>query len=275
MKHSRSGPAGGPDIEGIIEILTRIYEEIRAIEADMGLLFGGGDFRPRIDYFHDAVRALMSGNDARLSVELLAYDARALAYVQAHPLLPVKQSGQSLSSATALATRKENALAPSGNRRAGREAKQHLSELYQQYGVLFTALFKPYADNDYRDRKDELDETVTQLNAALQAIRAGGKGAEAMIAQLDDPKLRTELLRLLVQKRQGEAAALLAEAAKRADRDIKEIEDAHLYYATAQLNLYETGRDMVKQLAAHGMNLAGRFVENAMQQARRDMGRQR
>jgi hypothetical protein len=47
-----------------------------------------------------------------------------------------------------------------------------------------------------------------------------------------------------------------------------------MQYASAQRGLFEDGKDIIKKLAAKGMNLAGRFVEEAMAAARgSDRGR--
>ncbi len=53
--------------ESIVQLLTRIYSDIRDIEEEFELLVGDNDFRPRIEYFHDAVRAFSAQdtNEAR------------------------------------------------------------------------------------------------------------------------------------------------------------------------------------------------------------------
>lgn len=220
--------------QGIIDVLTRIYEEIRGLELTHNLLFGGGDFRPRIDYFHDAVRAFSAGRPedyapgGRLCIEMLAYDVSALRYLASHPLSPVSRAGQPGAAGGELIDPKPGALS-SG--KPPRETKDKLSELYQHYGVLFAALLKPQADRDFKERTDRLNEMVEQAYA------------------------------------QGQQAA-----AQSADREIKAVDKAHLEYSSAQLGLYEEGKDIVKQLAAKGLNLAGRFVQNSMDQARRDTG---
>ena len=54
------------DQESIAQLLTRIYRDIFAIEEEFELLVGVDDFRPRIDYFHDAIRAFTSQDAAAL-----------------------------------------------------------------------------------------------------------------------------------------------------------------------------------------------------------------
>lgn len=262
------------ELKGVVDILTRLSLDIRALEEPLGLIFGGGDFRPRIEYFHDAVRAFTAQSPAdseaggRLCVERLAYDVKALRYLQAMPLASLTKDGKQLSPGTAL-------VAGSGGGKSAKDraAKQQLGELYQQYAVLFAALFKPAADTNYQDRLDEKNDLVEQLSSLMQFLDGNEQAAQNLIAHLEDPKLRAELLEMLRKGKTREAAARLKFAIKETDKDIKDLSNAHLDYASAQLALFEEGRDMVKKLAARGMNLAGRFVENAMAQASRDKSR--
>src|SRR5690606_15911414 len=82
--------------DSLIQLLTRIYLDIVAVETEFKLMTGEGDFRPRIEYFHDAVRAFSSQDPAhmqpggRLSVELLAYDVSCLRFLASMPLAPFK-----------------------------------------------------------------------------------------------------------------------------------------------------------------------------------------
>ncbi|MBV8940078.1 MAG: hypothetical protein JO089_09620, partial [Alphaproteobacteria bacterium] len=41
------------DCKPIVDLLTGLYVEIRDLETEYGLRLGEGDFRPRIEYFHD------------------------------------------------------------------------------------------------------------------------------------------------------------------------------------------------------------------------------
>ena len=44
-------------------------------------------------------------------------------------------------------------------------------------------------------------------------------------------------------------------------------------YALAQLGIFEGSKDLLKKMASQGMNLVGKFVENAMAESRKDIGR--
>lgn len=222
--------------ESLAALLSRIYHDILPMEEEYNLRVGEGDFRPRIEYFHDAVRAFTSGASAhreaggRLTVEWLAYDVGCLRYLIAMPLSSFTPHGATLSPQTALLKADGKPL-PSGPK-PDRVAKERLRELYQRYAVLFAAMLKPFADADYHDRIEDLNQEVAALHAARREA-----------------------------------------AAKEADREIAGIEKAHLEYAAAQLAIYEESKDMVKKLAAQGMNLVGKFVESSIAETKREMGR--
>jgi hypothetical protein len=64
----------------IVELMSGKYAQILTIETEWHIRLHEGDMRPRVEHFHDAVRALTSGSasiyekNSRLSVEHLAYD---------------------------------------------------------------------------------------------------------------------------------------------------------------------------------------------------------
>ena len=45
------------------------------------------------------------------------------------------------------------------------------------------------------------------------------------------------------------------------------LDQAHTNYVTGQLMVYEQSKDTIKKLIASGLNLAGKFLENAMSAA--------
>lgn len=254
-------------LSGIVEIMHRLYSEILGLEEQFGLQFGGGDFRPRIEYFHDAVRALVSGNPAarepggRLTVEMLAYDVRALRYLQSMPLATLHPGGGSPHHDVLKKRPKElNVEKPDRN------AKIRLGELYQQYGVLFAALFKSEADQNFQERCDALNELVSQIErvSKLMESKAPPRDVRDAVHHIDHTELRDFLLAELDKKGKNDLKSTLKSASKQADSSIAKIDKAHLEYASSQLALFEDGRDVVKKLAASGMNLAGQFVASAI-----------
>lgn len=275
--------------DSIISLLTRIYSEIRDIEEEFQLLVGGEDFRCRVEYFHDAIRALSSEDPqsqlpgGRLSVELLAYDLSCLRYIVSMPLAPFKPHGQAYSPKTDIITTKPNIAVK--KRRPDRQVRERLGELYQHYSVLFAALLKPMADRDYKDRIDALNQDVedvlnlvTQLNAHMQGKGSIAKIAEA-IQHLEEDELRQQLVNFIEQEQHKKkdnlkklAEFLKAHAAKK-DKEIAAIDAAHMNYALAQLGIFEGSKDMLKKMASQGMNLVGRFVEASVAQSKREMGR--
>jgi hypothetical protein len=277
--------------DSITAMLTRIYMELVDIEQEHRLFVGEGDFRPRIEYFHDAVRAFSAHDDSaratggRLSVEMLAYDVECLRYIQSLPAAPFKPDGQPLAAGAELINVGKGQDLAAGPRRIDRTTRERISELYQHYSVLFAALLKPYADADYIDRTEELNHDVQDLNAIIDQVTAlaEGKGsintAMAAAAQMEDDKLHRLMMAYLQEKRfkSGPDTLKLTTALKseiqKKNNQIKTIEQAHMNYALAQLGIYETSKDMLKTMAQKGMNLVGKFVEASIADTKRSMGR--
>lgn len=263
------------DQQALVNILLRYWEEISAIESEFALVVGKGDMRPRIDYFHDAIRAYTTLHKSkemqkRLSVEQLSYDVRCLRYIASQPLASITHDAHNLSSSTLPAV-----IAPGlveAAKRASRETKERLRELYEQYGVLFAALLKATAENDYQERTDALNEDVEEINQLIHAVERGASTQEltTLIHHLTDESLKADLLILIPQMKGKSAGAMngliarLRANIQKNDKKIKGIDTAHHQYATAQLGIYESAKDMLKTMAGQGMNLVGQFVESAM-----------
>ncbi|MBY0406746.1 MAG: hypothetical protein K2Q01_03580 [Rickettsiales bacterium] len=276
--------------DGIVALLTRIYTDLHAIETEHHLLAGENDFRPRIEHFHDAIRAFSSQNPehqepgGRLSVELLAYDLSCLRFLQTMPLASFKPHGTVYSpSVTPVAVGEKDLMVRA--KRPSRQVRERICELYQHYAVLFAALLKPLADRDYIDRVDDLNQDVKDLHGLIAQLDAllKGKGSlekvMAAIQHLEEEGLRHELLQFMQAQKHSKKDNLvklmgfLKEHVTRKDKEIAGIDAAHMNYVLAQLGIFEGSRDMLKKMAAQGMNLVGKFVENAMASANRDLGR--
>jgi len=272
------------DQQALVNILLRYWEEISAIEQEFGLLVGKGDMRARIDFFHDAIRAFTTqyksrAQEARLSIEALAYDLRCLRYIATMPLASITHDTHNLSPNTLPAV-----IAPGlveTSKRINRETKERLCELYEQYGVLFASLLKATAENDAYDRTDALNHDVEEINQIIHAISSNASTQEitALIQHLTDEALRQNLLLILPQIKGKSAGALTALIAKlradiqKNDKKIKGIDSAHHDYATTQLAIYESAKDMLKKMAGQGMNLVGQFVESTMRTGQKGRGR--
>lgn len=275
--------------EQLIGLLTRLYDEIGSIEDEYKLFIGEGDFRPRIEYFHDAIRDYSAQNASareeggRLTVEWLAYDMQCLRYLQSMPLSPFTPKGGLQSASSEMVPLDHKLVAKA--KRPDRTTKERLIELYQNYAVLFAALLKPIADFDYHERVDELNNDVKDINAIIQQFEGllAGKKNINTIAQLahhlEDEQLQGEVIAFLQKKAAKTTENIkkmigyLKTHTKKKDKHIKTIEDAHLNYALAQLAVFEASRDLLKKMAGQGMNLVGKFVENSIADTKRDMGR--
>jgi hypothetical protein len=268
--------------ESIVSLLTRIYVDICDMETQFRLFTGDGDFRPRIEYFHDAVRAF-TNNDSkdrekggRLAIEFLAYDLSCLRYLQSMPLSPFKPHAANLSPSTEM-IKLDQHLMPTAVK-PNRVEKERISELYQRYAVLFSALLKPLADNDYKERTDGMNQDVESIHTITHGLDDQIKDAQLaeIINHINDDELRMELMALVkAQKfrKKDDIVQLLKDKIKKKNKDIKHVESAHLQYAMAQLAIYEESKDMVKKMAQQGMNLVGKFVESSIADTKREMGR--
>lgn len=276
--------------DAVIALLTRIYTDLFAIETEYRLLAGEHDFRPRIEHFHDAVRAY-SSQDAqqqqpggRLSIECLAYDLSCLRFLQTMPLASFKPHGALYSPGMAPVPVGDRDLVMKSGR-PGRQTRERICELYQHYAVLFAALLKPLADRDYLDRVEELNQDVQDLHSLLAQLEAmlSGRGAVekvmAAVQHLEDEALRHELMQFMqaqkYRKKDNLATLMtfLKQHMAQKDKEITGIDAAHMNYVLAQLGIFEGSRDLLKKMASQGMNLVGKFVENAMAESRRDLGR--
>lgn len=222
--------------QGITELLTRLYRQIEPVERQQKLIYGGKDFRARIEHFHDALRALSTQDTSateqggRLTLEWLAFDLSAIRYIQAYPMTLLDLSNPLASGGYELV---QSGLPPKTNiRRLERQVKSSLSEWYKEYGVLYAALFKPFADNDYHDRVEEASE---QLQFILEH---GGSMKPSDLKTLID-----------------------------------QLDATHKQYALQQLGIYEEGKDIVKSYATQGMPVVGNFVQNALRETGQGTGR--
>jgi len=272
------------DQESIVALMTRIYHDIFAIEEEFQLLVGVDDFRPRIDYFHDAIRAFTSGNPPeRLTIELLAYDLECLRYIESMPLAPFRAGGEMLSSGADMVVVKEG-LTVKG-KRPDRVTRERIAELYQHYAVLFAALLKPIASRDAEERTAAIDQEVIDINAIIAYLEKLMKDQTTIAAfatavqHLEEDGLR-QLLAAFIQhekyKKKDDIKKMIAFLKKyNADKDEKRsgIDDALHRYALAQLAVFEESKDLLKKMAAQGVNVVGKFVQDAIKEAKRQMGR--
>lgn len=278
---------GGSEQAAIIELMAGKYAQILPIETQWGIRLHEGDMRPRIEHFHDAVRALTSGEadihekHSRLSVEHLAYDLGQLRQIQSKPVGYINRATEKSTGAQLVkkgdAGASQLKLPPIG-------VRNEISALYKDYTVFFAAIFSEIADRNFKSRSDAIDSTVEDIAViedVIQQLIAGKISnlqamQEMMHVERDD--LRERLQGALAQKSVSAAEKqkmleTLGLVQSNLDKDKRTLETAHMNYATGQLAVYEDAKDTVKKLASQGLNLAGHFVENAMRTANRDRGR--
>jgi exonuclease VII small subunit len=278
--------------DALIKIMHATYESVRAIEHAHGLSVGDNDFRPRIEYFHDAVRVLshrpqdMYLPRTRLSVEHLAYDMSCLRYIQERPLVKLNPGAPSPKTRTPpegllqlppapgvvnLPVQAPQPLSP--------YLKAELSEHYRTYTVLYAALFAETADINFTTRANENDTKVEDMAQIEQMIKMLEQGqmqleqVEQAIEQVEDMALRTQLMAILHQRgqRKREKFALLQHTLRQwmwgVDMDTKAMDKAHMSFLSGQMVMYQESKDLIRKLSAQGMAMAGKFLEEALSQA--------
>lgn len=272
--------------EAILNLMHGKYEHILVLEAEWGIRFTEGDMRPRIEHFHDAVRAFTSGADiygkhTRLSIEHLAYDLAMLRQIQERPVGNINRATEK-SIGNALMKFMQGAPPPSKLPPQG--IRSELSQHYRDYTVFFAAIFAPVADRNFKSRSEQGDQQIADVGLVEHILEQLASGqmdvgtaqAELNHVEMDDLRERIQALlasKKLTAKEKQEALAMLGQIEKGLKDEQKRIDDAHTSYVTGQLAVYEEAKDIVKKLAGAGLNLAGKFLQNAMQQAGQGRGR--
>ena len=278
MKHSDGQQA-------VIALMGEQFARIRAIEAEWGIRLREADMRPRIEHFHDAIRALSSGDakayerGGRLTVEYLAYDLAQLRVIPAKPLGAIHR-GTEKSASGALVVAGDAGVRALPDQRT----RSELAKLYTQYTVFFAALFAHRADEDFQVRSEQTEQQMDDLATVLAVLQKLLKGqvsareAEDAMMHVERDDLRERMGAMLRKGKPSPADMTQAMTAIGTiklglQKEKKTVADAHLSYATGQLAVYEESRDVVKRMAAQGLNLAGKFLEQATRNAGVGRGR--
>lgn len=280
MAHESIGYDGGKR-DALIALMHRACEEIRTIEAQCSLRVNAQDLRPRIEYFHDAVRVLTEHPEAmykprsRLSVEWLALDLGMLRQLQDKPALKLNL--------TSIMGKSQNVLMTETQARPERvtpDARIALSGHYRTYTVFFAALFAEAVDRNFHTRVDQMNQEVEDIAQIEQMIKMMEQGQnnvkaeqiEELIDMLPNEEIKNKLMVLLhktaMKKREKLEAArqFLQKAMNYIDGQIAILDKNHMNYLSGQMVLLQDSRDIVKKLSGQGLNLAGKFLENAIQQ---------
>lgn len=288
MRHT--DPTGKRD--ALTSIMNQTYDAIRALEMEYGLCIGDTDYRPRIEYFHDAVRILSQQPElmylprTRLSVEHLAYDLGCLRYLQERPLARLNH-GKPVPKMPSLPSNVMQLAPPQGSltEHVGEQKplpptlRGVLAEHYRSYAVMFAALFAESANTNFQTRVAENDtgvEDIAQVEHMIRMVEQGmapPEKVEEVIRTIENPQLRDQLIALLHDKaikRKEKMNALRMMARQQIhglDMDSKAMDKAHMSFLTGQMLMFQDAKDLVRKLSSQGLALAGQFLENAVAQA--------
>lgn len=266
--------------EAIVSLLIGQYDQILPIEAQWGIRFKEGDMRPRIDYFHDAVQAFTSGErrdtkGSRVSVEHIAYDIAQLHAIQEKPL-GLLNRGTEKSPSGALVKTGEGLMASSAGKTPPTGVRMDLKQYYRSYTVFFTALLSEAADRNYFARCEEMDETIADIGlieTIVQQLASGRisvKEAQDELGNVTHDDLRTRMQAALARKKMSAPEkAQVSEMLTKIEQGLKTqragLDKSHLQLATTKMAIFHDSKDVVKELMHSGLNVAGKYLANAMQ----------
>jgi hypothetical protein len=270
----------------LINMLNNKYAELLDIEQKYHIFGMQGDFRPRIDYYHDAVRAYNDANDdglsrnSRLAAERLADDVEMLRQITARPLI-VGRIQESLSPSDALTVNQFSGY----DMRPDATTKRQLTSLYRDYTVFFVALMIDKTEDNIESRTQENDIIVQdcyRLEQALAGLQNGTMSVESVRAaanMLEHDGMRIKIMNMLSKSTPNsqeinESITKLQDVRRSLAVERKTLDAAGMRFASSQLMIYEGAKDIVKNLMQNGINIAGKHTESAMQnnQTSRDRG---
>ncbi len=275
-------PIRAEEQDAILSLLHSKYEAILAIEAPWGIRIHEGDMRPRIEYFHDAVRAYSAGDsadgkDSRLSVERIAYDVAQLHAIQDKPMGSLNRATEKSPSGALIKTG-AGLMTPSAAKTPPASVRAEMKQHYKNYTVFFITLLGEPADRNYFSRCEEMDETVADIGlieTILKQIASGRltqKQAQEELGSITHDALRTRMQGLLARKTMSasekqDAVALLSQVEKGVHTQRSNLDKSHLQMATTKMNIFHDSKDVVKELMNSGLSVAGKFLQASMQQA--------
>ncbi len=261
--------------QAIISILDGHYSQIRDIETKHNIMGREGDYRPRIEYYHDAIRAFSSNDNNpyskydRLAPERVAHDVAILRQICEKPLVTDRGDHH-------LSPHADVAYKMSGKAgvRPDRTVRIELAQKYKDYTVLFVALLADKIEENTIIRVEEADmlsQECQQMQEVLAKLEKGEISTEEVLqiaTTLENDDLHNLITTLLSNKKlKGyKIKALISKLKEMTDvieKEKRDVEEAGHNFATSQLAVYETSIDAVKRLVANGLNIAGKFMQNA------------
>lgn len=276
--------------EAIVSLLAGKYDQILPIEAEWGIRIVEGDMRPRIEHFHDAVRAFTAGvnrdhKHSRLSVERIAHDIAELHKIQDKPLGLLNRNTEKSPSGALIKTG-EGLVAGAGSKTPPVGVRMDIKQHYRSYTVFFTALLTEAADRNYFARCEEMDETIADIGLIETIIQQLASGrlthgeAQAELEGVTHDDLRTRMQGAMARKKmsatdRADALDMLGKVEQGLTNQRAGLDKAHLTMATTKMAIFHDSKDVVKELMGAGLNVAGKYLSNAMQSqgAGRSQGR--
>lgn len=294
--HHHPGAAKGKH-EALISVMNGWYQQLREMETEYGIHASDDDLRPRIEYFHDAVRLLSydpnaaTAKQGRLTVEHLAWDLSWLRHISEKPTvkMPSWNNGQGWRPEQRGGTKQVVPLAMANTREFRMpppNVRAELSTLYKNYTVLFAALFAETVDMNYQTRRTDMDTEVEELAQIEQMIRLVEMGQQAQQENLEqaalvleDEQLKSQIMLMIhdkVQQRRRQRAIAAVQQIRGKmngiDQQIAGMEKAHMGFLSGQMVLLQESKDMVKKLAGQGLNLAGQFLDAVVSAVAKGLG---
>lgn len=160
---------------------------------------------------------------------------------------------------------------------------QRLSTAYARYVVMYAALLAETVDHNYKDLLSDLEDLVQDAYQLEQLIEEMDRQQEEpqldmeelkrMLQYIDNPELTEAILALLMEEERRkqlaseEAIHAAQQIQSSTNKEIEKLEKQHFAFCASRLALYEQSQDIVKGLAAQGLNIAGQFTQVATDRA--------
>jgi hypothetical protein len=250
----------------LLPLINALYERIRALEMEHALFAGATDYRPRIELFHDAIRALVAGDSpyetkGRLTLERLEWDINTLRMIQGNPLMKMAGAQQE-SASQALTVMPQSAK---DARSFNRAVRTELAENYKNYTVLFVALLAETADMNHQSRIEEQDALLGEIASLNQSL--AGKvsvNLHQLVTQVIHDDYLAEILKKSLPNTTmptAQAKQSLKQMEQKIDAKQEKLELSHINWLSQQRASYEEGKSIVQQTLQMGLNIAGAFLQ--------------
>lgn len=283
----------------LIAVMNEVYGRLSALESANDLLISPQDMRPRIDYFHDAVRLFMShpeeiyAENSRLSTKALADDIQWLRFLQQKPfsalqVAPHAPAPQGGNLARLLPARKEKEVALRKQKPSPAEKSMLRSQLvdeYTTYAMLFIALFAETVDVNFKMRTEEMQVNYTDLQEVQKMVRMTQQGLVEpdrilqALRSMENEQQQDILLQIFHNRTVRLREKLMAMASKLQDMiynlqgQIKGLDKDHTRVLAYKMHMMQENKALVMELESLGLQLSGLHMGKAISGKGVDLGR--